>query len=150
MSSFTCFSNDHSLGTGSPSLGLHFSKSATAETPGSAAVSPGSAATSSMSRFGSLVILNLIVDLSSYPLQWLTDLCSLLSRLATRQHPMVLYPRLPKTTHLTTSLAVLTGPLCQVLSHPTYEPIACDDADKYEAWYDAMQDEIQALYSNDT
>jgi hypothetical protein len=36
------------------------------------------------------------------------------------------------------------------MSSPNYEPIAFSDADRYEAWYGAMRDEIQVLRSNDT
>jgi hypothetical protein len=68
MSPSTCFSNDHSIRTGSPPLELHVSRSVTAETLGSCADSLGSTAASSTPQWGSLANLQLIVDHSFYHL----------------------------------------------------------------------------------
>jgi len=63
---------------------------------------------------------------------------------------MVLHPRLQKTTHLTVSTAMSTSFISWALFPPTYKPITFSDANRYEACYGAMKDEIQALRSNDT
>jgi len=62
---------------------------------------------------------------------------------------MVLRPRQPKTTNLGVFVATVT-PTSWVMSSPTSEPIDLSDADMYEAWHDAMRDEIQGLGSNHT
>jgi len=55
---------------------------------------------------------------------------------------MVLCPQLLKTTLLTASAASFAAPISRVMSSLTSEPIAFSDADRYEAWYGAMHDEI--------
>jgi hypothetical protein len=72
MSPSACFSNDYFTGIGSPLLELHVSRSFTVETPGSATDSPSSAVASSTPQSGSSADLQLIINLSSYPLQQLT------------------------------------------------------------------------------
>jgi hypothetical protein len=67
MSPFTCFSNDHSLGTCFSPSELHFSRSATIKTYGSAINSSGSTVASFAPQFGSVADLQLIIDLFSYP-----------------------------------------------------------------------------------
>jgi hypothetical protein len=69
ISPFTCFSNDHSLGTGFSPSELHFSRSATVKTHDSATNSSGYTAVSFTPQSSSLADLQLIVDLFSYPLQ---------------------------------------------------------------------------------
>lgn len=69
MSPSACFSNDYFAGIGSPPLELHVSRSFTVETPGSATDSPSSAVASSTPQSGSSADLQLIINLSSYPLQ---------------------------------------------------------------------------------
>ena len=150
ISPSVCFSNDHSSSTSSPPLELYFSRSAIVKTPGLVVVSQGSSLASSTSQSGSSTDLNLIVDLSSYPLQQLIGSSSPPSCPTARQHHMVLRPRLSKIAHLTASAAMVVAPIYQVLSPPIYETIAFSDADKYDAWHGAIQDEIQALCSNNT
>jgi hypothetical protein len=117
---------------------------------GSAAGSPSSAA----ANFGSLADpsagLQLFVDLSFYPLQQLPSSESSTPRSTTRHHSMVLRPWLPKTALLIVSATFSTAPISRVMSSSTFELIAFSDADRYEAWYGAMRDEIQALRSNNT
>jgi len=93
--------------------------------------------------------LNLVVDLSSYPLQQDTSLTpsSPTSPPLLSHHPMVLRPRQPKTTNLVASTVADTAST-RVLLSPSSEPLAFSDADKYIAWYDAMCDEIKTLHSN--
>jgi hypothetical protein len=99
LSPYACLSDDHCVGTGSPSLNAHVLRSAATEQPGSTADHPSSAAASLVSvvqtspSTTSTAGLQLCVDLSSYPLQHLpgighTSLCP-----AARQHLMVLRPR---------------------------------------------------------
>jgi len=67
-----------------------------------------------------------------------------------RQHPMVLRPRLPKITNLTTFLASSASPVFRTLSSPAYESITFYNADRYVVWHGAMKYKIQAPGSNDT
>jgi hypothetical protein len=67
-----CLSNDHSLGTGFPLLELQLSRSATVDSRGSAAISPGFVTDRHTNQSDSPAYLNLVVDLSSYPLQQYT------------------------------------------------------------------------------
>ena len=75
LSSSACFYNDHYAGIGSPSTEVHASRSTTIEQTGSVTGSPLSAVQSGPS-IGSPTDLQLCVDLSSYPLQHLTDTSS--------------------------------------------------------------------------
>jgi len=127
MSPSVYLSNDHSPRSDSPPSELHFFRFATAESLGSVVVSSGSATISH---------LNIVVDLSFYPLQQFTNSGSPPSCPIVRQHPVVLCSWLPKTARLTTS--------------DTYEPIIFSDANRYEASHGAMQDEIHALRFNNT
>jgi len=95
--------------------------------------------------------LNLVVDLSAYPMHQETSVMPtspasppLLSR-----HPMVLRSWQPKTANMVSSAAADTA-ATRVLLSPSSEPVAFSDADKYVAWHDAMCDEIKALRSNHT
>jgi hypothetical protein len=144
------FSNNHCAGTSSPYLELHASSSATAEKPGSTIGSPLSIAAQFGPSIGSPADLQLCVDLSSYPLQQLTGSGSSPPQSIARQHPIVLYPRLPKTTLLAAFTTTSVAPICQVVSPPTYKLIVFSDADRYEAWHAAMREEIQALRFNNT
>jgi hypothetical protein len=63
---------------------------------------------------------------------------------------MALHPRRPKTVLLTTFVATSATLIYQVLSHPNYKLIVFSVADRYEAWHDAIHEEIQVLRSNDT
>jgi len=117
------FSNDHCAGTSSPYLELHASSSATAEKPSSTIGSPLSVVVQFGPSISSPADLQLCVDLSSYPLQQLTGSGSSPPRSTARQHPMVLYPRLPKTTLLTAFAATSIAPIYQVVSPPTYKLI---------------------------
>ena len=67
-----------------------------------------------------------------------------------RQHHMVICPWLPKTANLMPSFALSANSISRVLSPPAYELITFSNADMYEAWHNAMKDEIQALRSNNT
>jgi hypothetical protein len=69
LSPSACFSNDHCAGTGSLSLQLHASSSATAEKTGYDAGSLLSMATQSDPSTGSFADMQLYVGLSSYTLQ---------------------------------------------------------------------------------
>jgi hypothetical protein len=149
MSPSACFSNDHFAGTGSPPSGSHFSRSALASPSDSAVSSPASAAESS-DPSASPPGLQFCVDLSSYPLQQLPISAPSAHQSATRQHPMVLRPRLPKTALLAASAAASVASNCRVLPSPACELFTFSDADRYEAWHCAMCDEIQALHSNNT
>jgi len=113
----------------------------------SAASSPLAAASSPASSPG----LNLVVDLSAYPLHQATSVMppSPASPLLLSRHPMVLRSRQPKTTNTVSSAAANTA-ATRVLLSPSSEPVAFSDADKYVAWHDAMCDEIKALRSNHT
>ena len=74
--------------------------------------------------------LNLVVDLSSYPLQQDTSLtpCSPMSPPLLSRHLMVLRPRQPKTTNLVAFTAADTAST-RVLLSPSSEPLAFSDAD---------------------
>lgn len=48
------------------------------------------------------------------------------------------------------SFALFANSISRVLSPPAYELITFYNADMYEAWHNAMKDEIQALRSNNT
>jgi hypothetical protein len=95
--------------------------------------------------------LNLVVDLSAYPLHQNTSMTptspaspSLLSR-----HPMVLRSLQPKTANMVSSAATDTA-ATRVLLSPSSEPVAFSNANKYVVWHDAMCDEIKVLRSNHT
>ena len=68
MSPSSCFSNDYFAGTASPLLELHFSRFVTVDNPGSTAGSPNFVVVSSRPQTSSSADLQLIDDLSSYPL----------------------------------------------------------------------------------
>jgi len=113
--------------------------------------SPASPPLAAASSPASSPSINLVVDLSAYPLHQDTSVippspaaAPLLSR-----HPMVLKSRQPKTANMVSSTAANTA-ATRVLLSPSSEPIAFSDADKYVVWHDAMCDEIKALQSNHT
>jgi hypothetical protein len=143
ISSPTSLSNGNSPGTSS-------SHSKTQVSGSNATCSPNYATPNFMSQPTFLASLNLVFDFFSYPLQQpsSSDLHATLSVIC--QHPMVLYPRLPKTTHLTAFSASTTSPSSRVITPPVYEPISFSDADRYEAWHNSMKARLQALSSNDT
>ena len=58
---------------------------------------------------------------------------------------MVLRPRQPKTTLFITTTTTSTTSFSRVVSFLTYEPLVFNDANRYEAWHNAMCEEIQAL-----
>ena len=62
---------------------------------------------------------------------------------------MVLRLRLKKMINLTTSSASFDSHKSLKVYSPAYRPLTFSDADRYEAWQDAMKDEIQELCSND-
>ena len=103
---------------------MHLSGSVTIKTHSFAASSPNSVVTSSRPQLGSPTDLQLIVHLSSYPLQWLTGSGSPPPCLVARQHPKVLHTQLLKTTLLRAPVATSTTHICRVISSPNYEPIA--------------------------
>jgi len=150
MSPSACFSNNHYAGTGSPPSELHISRSVTTTNSDSTVDSPTSAAASSNPSIDSLASLQLFVDLSSYPLQQLSNSYSSEPRSAARQYPMVLRPQLLKTALLTAFTATSVAPNCRVMSSFACEPLAFSDADRYEAWHGAMCNEIQVICSNKT
>ena len=115
----------------------------------SAASSPTST-TESSNPSASPPGLQICVDLSSYSLQQLPSWAPSTRQSVARQHPMVLRPRLQKTTLLAASAAASAASNCRVLSSPACESLTFSDADRYEAWHCAMHDEIQALHSNNT
>jgi len=138
-------SSGTSSGSSSASL---YSASNPVSADSASAVSPPLAAPSSPASSPGI---NLVVDLSAYPLQQDTSVippspaaAPLLSR-----HPMVLRSRQPKTANMVSSAAANTT-ATRVLLSPSSEPVAFSDADKYVAWHDAMCDEIKALRSNHT
>jgi hypothetical protein len=63
---------------------------------------------------------------------------------------MVICPWLSKTANLMLSFALSANFISRVLSPPAYKLITFSNADMYEAWHNAMKDEIQALRSNNT
>lgn len=131
MLPYTSLSNDHYPGTNSSPLELQFSRFDVASSPGYAVGSLGSTATSPVSRFESLIGLNLIVYLSFYPLQEHASSTLLASSSMVRRHPMVHFSRLPKTKTLTASSTLSTSRISWALSHSTYEPIMFFDVDRY-------------------
>jgi hypothetical protein len=150
LSSSAYFSNDHYAGTSSPSSKLYASKSVIAEKTSSTTGYPNSVAPSYGPSTGSPADLQLYVDLSFYPLRHLIGLGSSPPRLVARQHLMALHPQQPKTILLTTFVATSATLIYRVLSPPNYKLIVFSVADRYEAWHDAMHEEIQVLRSNDT
>ncbi|XP_073261962.1 uncharacterized protein [Populus alba] len=76
--------------------------------------------------------LDLCVDLSHFSLQQDHDSVSSTQPQVARTHSMVLRPRSSKTANL------------------SQEPVSFKAADKYLIWHKAMQEELQALHSNDT
>jgi len=128
--------------SGSSSASLYSASNLVSADSASTASSPLAAVSSSVSSSG----LNLVVDLSAYPLHQATSVMPhsptsppLLSR-----HPMVLRSRQLKTANMVSSTAANTT-TTRVLLSPSSEPVAFSDADKYVAWHDAMCDEIKAL-----
>jgi hypothetical protein len=63
---------------------------------------------------------------------------------------MVLRPRQPKTALTTTTAATSAASFSRVASPPSHEPLIFPDANRYEAWHNAMREEIQALRANRT
>ena len=135
---------------------MHVLRSATTEQPGSASAHPSSAAASPVSAVStspstaSPAGLQLCVDLSSYPLQHLPGTSHTTACPAARQHPMVLRPRQPKTVLSTATAAASAVSFSLVVSPPSHEPLVFNDANRYEAWYSSMREEIQALHANRT
>ena len=79
--------------------------------------------------------LNLVVDLSAYPLQQDTSMTptSPASAPFLSRHPMVLRPRQPNIANMVASASVDTA-ATQVLLSPSSKSIAFSDADNYVAW----------------
>ena len=77
--------------------------------------------------------LQLFIDLPSYPLQQLPSSDPYTSWSTTRQHPIVLRPRLSKTALLIAFTVASATPNCRVMSSPACEPLTFSDADRYEA-----------------
>jgi len=150
MSPSVCFSNDHYTRTGSPPSGSYISRSVIATTSDSAASSTASTDVGSDPSSDSPAGLQLFVDLSSYPLQQLPSSDPSAPRFTAHQHPMVFHPRLLKIALLTASTTSFAAPNCRLLSSPACKPLTFSNADRYEACYGAMRDEIQALRSNNT
>jgi hypothetical protein len=128
---------------------VHALRSVVAEQRGSAITSPVSAVQTSPST-DSPAGLQLCVDLSLYRLQPLPNTGSSSPCPASRQHHIVLHPRQPKTTLSTAITTTSVASFSRVVSLPTHEPLVFNDANKYEAWHHAMQEEIQALRTNRT
>jgi len=149
LSPYACLSNDHCAGTGSPSPDAHVLRSAVIEQPGFATASPVSAVQTSPPT-ASPTGLQLCVDLFSYPLQHLPGTGHTSPCPAACQHPMVLRPRQPKTALSTPTAAASAVSFSRVVSPPSHEPLVFNDANRYEAWYSAMREEIQALRANRT
>lgn len=103
---------------------MHLSKSVTIKTHSFSASSPNSVVVSSRPQLGSPTDLQLIIHLSSYPIQRLTGSGSPPPCLVTRQHPKVLHTLLLKTALLRAPAATSTTLICRVISSPSYEPIA--------------------------
>jgi len=148
---FPALQHDVSTSTGTTfgsSSASPYSASHPASADSISTASPLLAATSSLTSSPGL---NLVVDLSAYPLQQDTSVTptSSASPPLLSRHPMVLRPRQPKTANIVASAAADTTATRVLVSHSS-EPIAFSDADKYVAWHDAMCDEIKALRSNHT
>jgi hypothetical protein len=135
------FSNDHYVGTSSPSPDALAFRSA-------AALPVFAAQTSPSTNFPAALLL--CVDLFLYTLQQLLSIGSSSPCPATRQHPMVRHPRQPKTGLSTASTTVSAASYSRIVSLPTHEPLVFNDANWYEAWHSAMRKEIQALLANKT
>ncbi|XP_073262717.1 uncharacterized protein [Populus alba] len=136
--------------SGSSSAPLFSATNSASADSASAASSPLTAASSPDSSPG----LNLVVDLSAYPLHHDTSVMPPppASQPVLNRHPMILRSRQPKHAHMVSSAAsaASTAAISRVLLSPSSEPVAFSDADKYVAWHDAMCDEIKALRSNHT
>jgi len=63
---------------------------------------------------------------------------------------MVLRPRQPKTTLSTTTTTAPAASFNWVVSPLTYEPLVFNDANKCEAWNNAICEEIQVVRANKT
>ena len=63
---------------------------------------------------------------------------------------MVLRSRQPKTMLSTTTAATFAASFSRVVSPPSHEPLVFNGANRYEAWHNAMREEIQALRANRT
>jgi len=130
LSPRACLSNDYCAGTGS-----ELQDSVAAQPSTSPASPPG---------------LQFCVDLSSYPLQHIPGTGPATPCPAAPKHPMVLRPRQPKTALTTTTAATSAASFSRVASPPSHEPLIFPDANRYEAWHNAMREEIQALRANRT
>jgi len=108
MSSSPYLSNDHSPCTCSPPSKLPFSRF---DGVGSVAESLGFVTASLASQSKSPVGLNLVVDLSSYPLQQHTGSSLSTFSFLVRQHHMVLHPWLSKTASLMASSISSASPI---------------------------------------
>jgi hypothetical protein len=94
--------------------------------------------------------LQLCVDLSLYPLQYLLGTGHTSPCPTARQHPMVLRLRQPKTALSAATAAASVVSFSRVVSPPSHEPLVFNDANRYEAWHSAIREEIQALHANRT
>jgi len=88
--------------------------------------------------------INLCVDLSKFQLKQIPASVDNNSSQPARLHPMVLRPRPPKDVNLNVATP------SRVATLPQQEPLSFKDANRYLVWYNAMQEEIQALHSNHT
>jgi len=87
--------------------------------------------------------INVCVDLSKFNFQHVPTAVSSPSQWA-RTHPMVLRPRPEKNANL--SVAAVS----RVTTLPQQEPLSFKDANRFVTWDNAMQEELQALHSNQT
>jgi len=135
------------ISSGSSSTSLYSTSNPVSADSASAASPPLAVVSSPASSPG----LNLVVDLSAYPLHQDTSVMppSPVSPPLLSRHPMVLRSRQPKTANMVSSAATNTA-ATRVLLFPSSEPVAFSDTDKYVAWHDAMCDKIKALRSNHT
>jgi len=157
-SPYTCLSNNYiaSTGIGSAPSTLQRIKSVVIGSPSYLTItSPLFASNASTASSASTVNfaststdrLNLVVNLSSYPLQQDSLLYSSLPTLLpmVSRHHMALHLRQQKIANLTDFSATTTTPATWVMSFLNTEPIAFSDADIYEVWHGVIRDEIQVL-----
>lgn len=144
LSPHACHSTDFCAGTGSD-LQVSGAAQSRSETEMS---SPTTSSPSPAVQPSSPPGLQLCVDLSSYPLQHTPGTGTVAPCTAISKHRMVLRPRQPKTALITTTAASSTASFIWVDTPPSHEPLVFNDANRYEAWYNAMREEIQALRAN--
>jgi len=143
---------DHSSIAGSDSSHSQASPDAAVRSPvlspvRSPVVGASSAGSPSRSDTGSASLsppgITVCVDLSKFNLQHVPTAVSCPSQ-RVRTHPMVLRPRQAKNANL--SIAAVS----RVTTLPQQEPLSFKDANRYVTWDTAMQEELQALHSNQT